>query len=83
MQWVVDCAVGLLILLGLPFVIAKSKVNNRRRRRARGFVTGIDAGLSVFDPARARARQTIEIRQEIGHGDEGDDGDLLIRPPRC
>ena len=82
MQWAVAGVVGLFLLIGLPLVIARTKAHGRRKRRARGIVTGIDAGLGVFDPARARARQSIEMRQEIGHEDEGNEGDLLDRTSR-
>ncbi|USI75001.1 hypothetical protein [Sphingomonas morindae] len=82
MRWAISAVVGLIIVLGLPLVIARTQAFARRKRRARGIVTGIEAGFGMCDPARARARHSIEIRQEIGHGDEGDQGDLRDRPSR-
>lgn len=77
MQWFVAAVVGLFLLIGLPVMIVQMKRSDRRKPRLRGVGQSIEAGFGVFDPAKARAVQIIEIRHEIGHADEGDQGDLF------
>lgn len=80
MQWFVSVVTGVILLVGLPLMIAHMKDFARRKRRLRGFGGGIEAGFAVFDPAKARTFQVIEMRKEVGHADEGDQGDLHDPP---
>lgn len=80
MQWLVAVITGVILRVGLPLVIGHMKDFARRKRRLRGFGGGIEAGFAVFDPAKARALQVIESRKEVGHADEGDQGDLHDPP---
>lgn len=65
----------LVLLVGLPYLIAWLKGRESRKRQARPFGMGFEGGFDVFDPARARALQTIQLQEEIGQVDEGDQGD--------
>jgi hypothetical protein len=75
-QWVIAGTVGVALIVLLPLSIARMKNRARRKGRRLGG-SGIDAAFAIFDPARARALQEIEIRKEIGHADEGDQCVLL------
>ena len=81
MQWLVTIVTGLILFISLPLLIIRMKWFARRKRRLRGFGGGIAAGFAVFDPAKARSLQVIEIRKDVGHADEGDQGDLA-NPPK-
>ncbi|PZU07223.1 hypothetical protein [Sphingomonas sp.] len=74
-QWAIAGITALALVMLLPLTIAGLKDRARRKGRRHFGGQGIDAAFIVFDPARARALQEIEIRKEIGHADEGDRGD--------
>lgn len=78
-DWLVGLSV-LLLAIAMPYIIAGLKARGRGKARSGGLGAGLDAGFAVFDPARARAIQTIEIRKDIGDAAEGDQGDLKDRP---
>ncbi|UAK23249.1 hypothetical protein [Sphingomonas nostoxanthinifaciens] len=82
MHGIVAAATGLALLVLLPLLISWMKPFSRRKGRLRGIGSGIDAGFAVFDPAKARALQTIEMRKDVGHADEGDQGDLHEPSPQ-
>ena len=86
MEWLIAVAIALPLWVALPFVIARSKRRGRGKKRASGFGSALEAGFAVFDPAQARAVQTIQIRKDIGHADEGNQGERLddedeVTPP--
>jgi hypothetical protein len=71
MQNVVALLIVVVACLALPVAILRMHRFARKSRRTKAIGAGIDAGFAVFDPSRARARQIIEIRKEIGQADEG------------
>ncbi|WP_395391091.1 hypothetical protein WBP07_10975 [Novosphingobium sp. BL-8A] len=68
----------LVLLVGMPYLIAWLKGREARKRQKRPFGTGFEGAFDVFDPARARAMQTIQLQEEIGQADEGNQGELIV-----
>ena len=77
MEWLIALAIALPLWLALPFIIARSKRKYRGKKHGGGFGSALEAGIAVFDPAKARAVQMIEIRKDIGDADEGNQGELF------
>ena len=77
MEWLIALAISLPLWLALPFIIARSKRKRRGKKHGGGLGSVLNAGFAVFDPAKARAVQTIEIRKDIGDADEGNQGELF------
>jgi hypothetical protein len=77
MEWLIALAIALPLWLALPFIIARSKRKQRGKKHGGGFGSALDSSFAVFDPAKARAVQMIQIRQEIGDADEGNQGELF------
>lgn len=76
-EWLIAVMLALPLWIALPFFIAHSKRRHRGKKRSAAFGSALQAGFDVFDPAKARAVEMIQIRQEIGHADEGNQGELL------
>lgn len=70
-------ATVLVLLVGMPYLIAWLKDRERRKRQTRPFGTGFEGAFDVLDPARARALQTIQLQEEVGQVDEGNQGELV------
>lgn len=76
----------LVLLVGLPYLIAWLKGRESRKRQARPFGMGFEGAFDAFDPARARAVQTIQLQEEVGQVDEGNQRepvDPIVRAERA
>jgi hypothetical protein len=82
MEWLVALAIFVTLAIGLPFLLTRPGRKGNWRKRMGLVGGGLDASFAVLDPARARAQQIIEVRQEIGDADEGDHGDPIDRVRR-
>jgi uncharacterized membrane protein YjgN (DUF898 family) len=80
-QWIVAAVVSIVLLFVLPFLIVRMKAYARRKAHMRGVGQGLAVGFAPFDPANARALQVIEMRKDVGHADEGSQGDVYGPTP--
>ncbi|MDE1916135.1 MAG: hypothetical protein KGJ57_01510 [Sphingomonadales bacterium] len=75
MEWLV----AIVITAPVFAVVLWSVIHTKRRGPRRGLggsaMSAFDAGLAVFDPAKARAIEIVAIRKDIGHADEGNQGE--------
>ena len=78
-DWLVGLSI-LLLAIAMPYIIMGLKASGRGKARSGG-LGGLDAGFALFDPARARAVQAIEIHNDIGDAAEGDHGEAGGPPP--
>lgn len=81
MEAFVVLGTALVLLIAMPALIGRMMRRARRKRQDLAIGMGFEGAFDVFDPARARALQTIRQHQEIGEADEGNQGEL-IDPPR-
>lgn len=67
---------ALALILSMPIVISRMMARARGKRQRGSYGLGFDSAFDVLDPAKARARETIQIKHEIGESDESEAGEL-------
>jgi hypothetical protein len=75
MEWLVAIVIAVPVFTVVIWSIARMKHRGPRRGLGGGAMSAFDAGLAVFDPAKARAIEIVAIRKEIGRADEGNQGE--------
>jgi hypothetical protein len=79
MESVVVFVTAVFLVIGLPVLIGRMMRRARRKRQGRPLGMGFEGAFDALDPARARALQTIQVREEIGQSEESHHGELVDR----
>lgn len=79
METLVVFGTALLLIVAMPILISRMMGRTRRKRESGAYGMGFDGAFGVFDPAKARAQETIRVQKEIGQLDEREAGELVER----